>query len=293
MRLLMRPVLAMLAVLPLIGALVVASPTADATGRWAPLATAQVRPGVQMYTAGAQCTANFVFTDTAGNVYVGYAAHCAGKGSNSDINGCTTPSNPLGTPVDFVKGGSFISSGTTVARGRLAYSSWLTMQKLHTSGANRCTWNDLALVRVNAADKGKVNPTVPYWGGPRTLGGAPLAPGAKLFASVNSSIRGGSGPVAKTGSVIDRAGAGLGYDIKINGNGIPGDSGSGFMDATGRAIGVLSTISVGLGIGPGAGISNTIGDIYQEISWARLHSGIAGLRLVAGTVAFHPGGGVR
>ena len=31
-----------------------------------------------MYTDGAQCTANFVFTDGAGNTYVGYAAHCAG-----------------------------------------------------------------------------------------------------------------------------------------------------------------------------------------------------------------------
>ena len=41
-----------------------------------------------MYTDGAQCTANFVYTDGAGNVYVGYAAHCAGKGEATDTNGC-------------------------------------------------------------------------------------------------------------------------------------------------------------------------------------------------------------
>ena len=42
---------------------------------WAPADTATIHPGVQMYTDGAQCTGNFVFTDGAANVYVGYAAH--------------------------------------------------------------------------------------------------------------------------------------------------------------------------------------------------------------------------
>ena len=34
-----------------------------------------------MYTDGAQCTANFVFTDGSRHVFVGYAAHCAGTGA--------------------------------------------------------------------------------------------------------------------------------------------------------------------------------------------------------------------
>ena len=53
--------------------------TAEARS-WAPAATAAIHPGTMMYTDGAQCTANFVYTDSSGNVYVGYAAHCAGKG---------------------------------------------------------------------------------------------------------------------------------------------------------------------------------------------------------------------
>ncbi len=283
-----RLLAALVALLGLLGTLLVATPTADAGPRWAPVSTAQIRPGVQMYTAGGQCTANFVFTDAADNVYVGYAAHCAGRGDSSDINGCTTPSYPVGTPVSFVTGGNLFSSGRTVGRGTLVYSSWLSMQKLKVTGAYRCVWNDFALVRVNRADKAKVNPTVPFWGGPRTFGGAPLGPGAKLFTVGNSSLRNGTAK-AKTSTVVRRAGGGLGYEIK-GGAGVPGDSGSGYMDVYGRAIGVLSTISIGIQVG--GLVTNTIGDIYAEILWARKYSGITGLRLAPGTSAFRPTGGV-
>ena len=69
-----------------------------------------------------------------------------------------------------------------VGSGTLAYSSWATMQKLKWKGALRCQWNDFALVRVSRADKGKVNPTVPFWGGPRTIGGAPVGRDARAAA---------------------------------------------------------------------------------------------------------------
>src|SRR5689334_11056460 len=76
----------------------------NATVAWAPAASAKIHPGVQTYTAGSgQCTANFVYTDGAGNVYVGQAAHCAGTGEATDTNGCDAGSLPLGTKVDFVE----------------------------------------------------------------------------------------------------------------------------------------------------------------------------------------------
>ena len=66
-----------------------ASTAADArVTAYAPADTAEITPGVQMYTNGAQCTGNFVFSDSAGNTYVGYAAHCAGLGEATDTNGC-------------------------------------------------------------------------------------------------------------------------------------------------------------------------------------------------------------
>jgi hypothetical protein len=88
------------------------APSSAVTGAaYAPAASAKIHPGVMMYTDGAQCTANFVFSDGAGNTYVGYAAHCAGTGAATDINGCDTQSLPLGTKVTFNEGGSLVDEG--------------------------------------------------------------------------------------------------------------------------------------------------------------------------------------
>ena len=52
----------------------------SAASAWATADQATVHPGVQVFTQGAQCTANFVFQD-ASNVYLGQAAHCSGTGA--------------------------------------------------------------------------------------------------------------------------------------------------------------------------------------------------------------------
>ncbi len=126
--------------------------SAEAATQYAPADTALIHPGTMMYTDGAQCTANFVYTDGAGNTYVGYAAHCAGKGSSTDTNGCSTESVPLGTRVDFSNDGNLASEGTIVGHGTLAYSSWVTEHRLGTTDANTCAYNDLALVKIDAGD---------------------------------------------------------------------------------------------------------------------------------------------
>lgn len=53
----------------------------SAAVQWAPASSAIIHPGVQLFTNGAQCTANFIFTNSA-HVYVGQAAHCSGAGLN-------------------------------------------------------------------------------------------------------------------------------------------------------------------------------------------------------------------
>jgi hypothetical protein len=65
--------------------------------------------------------------------------------------------------------------------------------------------------------------------------------------------------------------------------GVPGDSGSAFVSADGKAIGVLST----LGLAP-LPLSNNIGDLAKELAYAQKHSGLKGLRLVKGTEKFNP-----
>jgi len=271
---------------PVLGAAVITAPAANATPTWAPAATAAITPGVQMYTAGAQCTGNFVFTDSSDNVYVGYASHCAGLGSATDTNGCLNESVPLGTTVTFNKGGSLVSEGTQVGTGTLVYSSWRKMRELGTTDANTCAYNDFALVKVSTADKGKVNPSIPFWGGPTGIDTDGTAAGDRVWSYGNSSLRAGLTQLSpKTGISLgdDAADGGWSHPLYTVTPGIPGDSGSAFVSAGGKAIGTLST----LGLAP-LPLSNNIGDLAKELAWAQANSGIAGLQLVNGTEPFDP-----
>ena len=255
-----------------------------ARATWAPADTAAIHPGVMMYTEGAQCTANFVYTDTAGTTYVGYAAHCAGLGEATDTDGCTSESLPLGTKVDFVEDGSLVSDGTRVGGGTLVYSSWLTMQKRGEKDADTCAYNDLALVKVDAADAGKVNPSIPFWGGPVGINTTGTAAGDTVYSYGNSSLRAGVEELSpKQGTSLGTEGNGWSHPVYTVTPGVPGDSGSAFLDAEGNALGTLSTLA----LAPLAG-SNGVGDIAHELAYAQANGGIAGLRLVPGTEPFSP-----
>jgi hypothetical protein len=251
---------------------------------WAPADTATIHPGVQMYTDGAQCTGNFVFTDSAANVYVGYAAHCAGTGGATETNGCDSGSLPLGTKVDFVEGGSLVSAGETVGTGTLVYSSWLAMQDAGTADANACDYNDFALVQVDQQYLDQVNPSVPFWGGPVGLNTDGTAAGETVYSYGNSSLRGGVEELSpKQGTSLGTTADGWSHPVYTVTPGVPGDSGSGFLDDEGNALGTLSTLA----IAPLAG-SNGVGDLNHELEFAQANSGIAGLALVPGTEPFSP-----
>jgi hypothetical protein len=257
---------------------------ATSAADWAPADTAEITPGVQMYTDGGQCTGNFVYTDGAGNTYVGYAAHCAGTGAATDTNGCDAESLPLGTRVTFNRGGSLVSGGTEVGQGTLAYSSWLTMQQRNETDEDACAYNDLALVKVDAADVSKVNPSVPFWGGPVALNTDESATGETVYSFGNSSLRGGLEQLSpKQGTSLGAEGNGWSHPVYTVTPGVPGDSGSAFLDSEGNALGTLSTLA----IAPLAG-SNGVGDLERELGYAQQHGGISGLALVPGTEPFSP-----
>lgn len=261
-----------------------AAPKKQARATWAPADSAAIHPGVQMYTDGAQCTANFVYTDGAGTTYVGYAAHCAGTGEATDTNGCDAGSLPLGTKVDFVEGGSLVTEGTRVGGGTLVYSSWLAMQRNGETDEDACAYNDLALVKVDAADTGKVNPSVPFWGGPVAVNTSGTAAGDTVYSYGNSSLRAGVELLSpKQGTSLGTEGGGWSHPVYTVTPGVPGDSGSAFLDADGNALGTLSTLA----LAPLAG-SNGVGDLSHELAYAQATSGIAGLRLVPGTEPFSP-----
>jgi hypothetical protein len=262
-----------LAVLAASLGLIAAALAPSAASAWAPAASATVHPGVQTYTEGGQCTANFVFEDASG-VYLGQAAHCSGTGGQTETDGCSSGSLPLGTPVE-VKGASKPAT--------LVYNSWLTMQAKGETDPDTCAFNDLALVKLDPADVGKVNPSVPGFGGPTGLGTVGDL-GSTVYSYGNSSLRGGITKLSpKQGIVIQNEGNGWSHIVSTLTPGVPGDSGSGFMNGTGEAIGVLSTLQ----IAPLAG-TNGVGDLGRELAYAQASGGFGGLQLVPGTEAFKP-----
>jgi hypothetical protein len=244
----------------------------DSGGKWAPAATATIHPGVVTLTKDAQCTANFIYT-AKGHTYLGQAAHCSGTGQATDTNGCTSKSLPLGTPVSIV--------GTNVV-GKLVYNSWLTMQRIGEKDPNVCAYNDLALIELPASAVSQVNPSIPVFGGPNGLNTTGTKPGDPVESYGNSPLRHGIALLSpKTGASIGDDGDGWTHSVYTLTPGIPGDSGSAFLDGEGRALGDLSTLS----LAP-TPLSNQVSDLAHELAYARAHSNLKDLRLVAGTEKF-------
>ena len=241
---------------------------------WAPAASATVHPGVQTTTDGAQCTANFVYTDGAA-VYLGQAAHCSGTGGSTETDGCQATSLPEGTAVK-VAGAS--------RPGVMVYNSWVRMRAAHETDPDTCAYNDLALIRLDPADVAQTNPSVPHFGGPTGLRTTELQVGDTVESYGNSSLRAGLSTLSpKYGRSLGDDSGGWNHTVYTVTPGIPGDSGSGFLDDAGLAFGVLSTVA----IAPFAG-SNGVGDLSRELAYAQAH-GFAGLSLVNGTEPFTGG----
>jgi len=262
-------VLASVACLTAVGALTAS--TASAAPTWAPASQATVKPGVQTYTQGGQCTANFVFTN-GNDVYLGQAAHCSSTGGQTDTNGCDAGSLPLGTPVE-IQGAS--------RPGTMVYNSWLAMQQAGETDPNACAYNDFALIRIDPADHAKVNPSIPFWGGPVGVGDATSAL-ERVYSYGNSSLRLGLSALSpKTGLSLGTNGGGWNHPVYTASPGIPGDSGSAFLDRDGKAIGVLSTLQLAPLVG-----SNGVSDVGLALAYARAHG--MQVDLVPGTEPFSP-----
>jgi hypothetical protein len=254
------------AVLGAAGALATAAALAPATP--AAAATGAIHPGVQTMTNGAQCTANFIFRD-GGGTYIGQAAHCSGTGSSTDTDGCTSASLPLGTKVTV--------DGATKP-GTLVYNSWLTMQSIGEKDANACAYNDIALVKLDPADAGNVDPSVPFFGGPTGVATTSPSTGSRVYSYGNSELRLGLSPLSpKIGLVVQENGGGWSHTVYTLTPGIPGDSGSAFLTGDGKALGVLSTLA----LAPLAG-SNNVSDLNHMLTYMHQHSSFTGVGLVTG-----------
>lgn len=251
----------------LVGTTLAAAPSGPT---WADASQATIHPGVQTVSGG-QCTSNFVFTDNAGGVYLGQSAHCTSTDASTSTNGCFAGTLEVGLPVAI--------QGATQP-GTLVYSSWNTMQEIGEDDADTCAYNDFALVKVHRDDVARVNPSIPVFGGPVALTDA-VSAGTNVSSYGNSGLRFGLNQLSpKTGVSLGQGGNGWTHTVYTVTPGIPGDSGSGFLDSDGNAFGVLST----LGLTP-LPASNGVTDLALALDYARAHGGMD-VQLATGTEPF-------
>ena len=248
---------------------------APAPAAAAPSARATITPGVLMLTPLGQggetssCTADFVFRSPE-DTYLGYAAHCAAGGDAMGLSGCEQPTVPVGTPVLIE------AANGARTEGLLAYTSWGTMQRRGETDSNRCLHNDFALVVLNPADAPRVDPTVPHLGGPTGLD----TDGTRAGEPVYSYQPQHGGNAIKEGRSLGMEAGGLAHRVETSPAGRPGDSGSGYLDADGKAFGVLSTLFLD------GSRTNGVTDLAHALSYANRYGGIGRVALVRGNEPF-------
>lgn len=263
-------------------ALAAAAPVQAGSGPgWAPASSASIRPGVSVVAdTGAQCTSNFVFTETRQlpsgavrtDVLLGVAAHCFSLGDATQTNGCTTPSRPHGAKAR-VDGARYPAT--------LAYSSWRVAQAVGERNRDVCAANDVALLLLDPRDHGRVNPSVQYFGGPHGVRSAAVGPGERVYSYGNSSLRLGVEQTSpKRGTSLGTADGGWTTQVYTATPGIPGDSGSGVLDSVGRAAGVLVTVAAAP-----FPASNGVTDLRRALAYANARTGHS-YQLASGTVPF-------
>jgi hypothetical protein len=242
---------------------VVASSLLVSTGPATAAGAGRIGPGTQMVTNGRTCTAAFAFRDSRHRVYLGYAASCAVRKSSA-ANRCALRPLPVGTKVRLVE------RGRTVGVGTLRYSSLRSLRHAGVTDAATCAANDFALVQLRGAARRHLDPTVPHWGGPSGIGALPAA-GTTVFALFRPSTSARTLPRAGTVDSVGSATAVVTTPLASR----RGAKGSGFLDDSGRAVGILT--------GWSASGANTVESLATVVSYAR-HHGVPGLRVVRGTV---------
>jgi hypothetical protein len=99
-------------------------------------------------------------------------------------------------------------------------------------------------------------------------------------------LRGGVTQLSpKTGISNGDQGNGWSHGTTLVTTGIPGDSGSGLLDSSGKATGVLSTVGVSIPDGS----TNNFGDLSRELDYLHAHTSFTAVQLVNGTEPFNSG----
>ncbi len=248
----------------------VAGGRASSAPKWAAAGQATIHPGVNLNSKGNVCTSNFIFND-AKNVYIGQAAHCSNLDGNLHDD-CVFNMMPLGTNVR-IDGARY--------KGRLVYNSWNTMTAAKVTDGTMCLGNDFALIRIDPRDHGRVNPSVPFWGGPSGLAKS-VTSGTNVYVWSNSPTKQGISALSpQIGLNLGLDSGGWNFRTLTASPGVPGDSGSAILGPGGSALGVYQ----GIGILPvpaastNTFLSNALRYMYEKTK-------LDAVRVAKGTVVF-------
>lgn len=193
-----------------------------------PTATTNVGPGSMLFisrpdtTAVSGCTANFVWRDGGGTLYLGAAGHCflpssadasQSAGGSYDLTGVQVQAC-----LDCQFGGATALNGlrgTVVDLGEVVYA--------RQSQDGTDVGNDFGLVEIPSDVEHLVSPSMPTWGGPTEPG--------FVDAGETVVVYGNGVAVAETFATKARAGAGISHDTATGRwtSGLaaaPGDSGA-------------------------------------------------------------------
>jgi len=229
---------------------------------WASAKAATIHPGVSVQVGNSPvCRAGFIFTDGT-RAFIAIPASCSGTGP-ADNSKCDVGQDPLGTPVTI---------GGAKHEGMLVYSSITQMELRSETGINRCTYNDLSLVRIDRRDIKRTNPSVPMLGGPTGVSkDAPAAPDqlSVLLAAPSNA------------QALNTSGGGWSHAMMVDGPVAGSDLGGPVMTSEGKALGMVSGV-------PTANGRTLVNNLRHEIRYLHTVNKFADVHLAKGTVKFSP-----
>jgi hypothetical protein len=192
-----------------------------------------IHPETAVTVGGITCQAGVALRQGA-TVYLGIPASCAGPLPGQVQDGCQQAEAPIGAPATIAGARH---------RGTLVYNSFTRMQVAGTTTAARCDDNDLALIRLNRADRHLVAGAIPG-------GVAPTAVSGHGPAAGSSVELGGSSETAQASTE-----SGWVYNVRVAGSLPDSDVGEPLVQS-GRLMGMLTVLPSLLPFEPKAEVYN-------------------------------------
>jgi len=158
-------------------------------------------------------------------------------------------------------------------KGTFVYSSLVEMVlRGQTHNVNRCTFNDLALVRIDRRDIKRTNPSVPMLGGP--TGVSKDQPAAPDQLSVYLAT-------ASNAQAINTSGGGWSHAMMVDAPVMGSDLGGPVLTSDGKGLGMVSGV-------PTANGRTLVNDLYREVRYLQTVKKFADVHLAKGTAKFSP-----